>query len=155
MRFPKPARKSKPRKRLRRQRKTSLAALKRKLWAEFSAYVKARDGNVCISCGRGGLEGSNWHAGHLFSAGAHSLIRYHPKNVHSQCFRCNVNLGGNGAAYANEFWKRYGMDEFTRLFNLGRHIKKWTAPEVRDLIDALTRGGADYECLYAERYLLP
>jgi hypothetical protein len=142
------ARNSRPR----RQRKSSLACLKRKLWSLFSSYVKERDGNVCFSCGASGLESHGWHAGHLFPAGAHGIIRYEPKNVHSQCYRCNINLGGNGAAYSDRFIEVYGIEEFRRLSALSRTIKQWRAPEVEELIAALKRGGADYEMLYAERH---
>lgn len=143
-----PLRKTRPR----RVRKTPLATLKRKLWALFSAYVKERDGNTCFSCGASGLEGHGWHAGHLFPAGAHGIIRYEPKNVHSQCYRCNINLGGNGAAYTARFIDRYSFEEFKRLSALSRELRQWRAPEVQELIDALKRGGADYEMLYAEKY---
>lgn len=153
LRFPKPARRAaKPRKRIRSQRRSSIAALKRKLWREFAAYVKARDGNVCFSCGQRDLSSHGWHAGHMFPAGTHALIRYEPKNVHSQCYRCNINLGGNGAAYAERFIARYGMAEFARLSSLSQRMKAWRAPEVVELIEALRRGGAEYESLYAERY---
>jgi hypothetical protein len=91
----------------------------------------------------------------MFTAGAHSLIRYHPLNVHSQCYRCNINLGGNGAAYAERFMDRYGLGQFRALCSLkGRSTKQWRAPEVEDLIAALKRGGGDYERLYLERYSL-
>lgn len=142
------ARKSRPR----RERRTTLAALKRKLWVLFSRYVKDRDGNTCVSCGRGGLEGPGWHAGHLFPAGSHNIIRWEPKNVHSQCFHCNCNLGGNGAAYALWFIDKYGSEEFVRLSKRAQIIRPWRAHEVQDLIAALEKGGADYEMLYAERY---
>ncbi len=149
------ARSSKPisrKVRPRRQRKTSLAALKRKLWLLFAAYVKERDGNSCISCPATGLEGHGWHAGHLFPAGAHAVIKYEPKNVHSQCFRCNINLGGAGAAYTVRFLDKYGVDEFNRLSRLSTKIKQWRAPEIEELIAALKRGGAEYEMFYAEKY---
>lgn len=152
--LPKPVKRERKRKRPRRQRKSPMAALKRKLWAAFSRYVKERDGAVCFSCGRAGLSGTNWHAGHMFAAGASSLLRYEPKNVHSQCYHCNINLGGNGAAYAQAFIAVYGMDEFMRLSNLSRKMKAWKPYEITELIEALQRGGADYEALYAERYTL-
>ena len=158
MRIPKPQKATKPRKpiargqRPRRQRKSTLAALKRKLWSLFSAYVKERDGNFCYSCGRLGLEGANWHAGHLFPAGSSSLIRWEPKNVHSQCYHCNVNLGGNGAAYAEVFIRHYGMAEFQRLSDLSRRMKAWKPYEIQALIAALEVGGAEYEMAYAEHY---
>jgi hypothetical protein len=31
-------------------------------------------------------------------------------------------------------------------------MKKWLAYELEELIAAIERGGADYECLYAEKY---
>jgi hypothetical protein len=39
-----------------------------------------------------------------------------------------------------------------RLARMAGGIKRWTAPEMRELLEALERGGADYECLHAERY---
>lgn len=127
-------------------------ALKRKLWKLVSAYIRRRETNDCFSCKKGGLEGSGWHAGHLFPAGSHNIIRFEPKNIHSQCFRCNINLRGNGAAYASAFIERYGIDEFNRLSALSRIQKKWLAYELQDLIDAIQKSDADYECLYAEKY---
>lgn len=149
------ARSSKPiarRTRPRRERKTPLATLKRKLWCAFAAYVKERDGNTCFSCGATGLEGQNWHAGHLFQAGQFAIIRYEPKNVHSQCGRCNVWLRGNVARYTARFLDKYGIEEFRRLDALSRRMKQWRAPEVIELILALKRGGAEFEMFYAERY---
>lgn len=156
--IPKPVRKSKSKKGLkmgkrpRRQRKSTLAALKRELWALLSAYVKERDGNVCISCGARGLEGRNLHAGHLFSAGQHSLIRFDPLNVHVQCGRCNVFLRGNIAPYTAQFLKTYGLAQFERLDQRSHISKSWRAFEIQELIEALKKSGADYESLYAERY---
>ena len=159
---PKPAKRGpRPRKRIvrkarpRKQRKSTLAALKRKLWELFRMYVRKRDGNTCFSCGHGGLAATNWHAGHMFPAGGSSLLRYEPKNVHSQCYRCNVNLAGNGAAYAAHFLDVYGLPEFERLSALSRRLKAWRAPEIEALIAAIQRSGADYELAYAELYGLP
>jgi hypothetical protein len=121
-------------------------------WDLFAAYVKQRDGNVCFSCGKAGLEGRGWHAGHMFPSGNNSVIRYEPKNVHSQCGRCNCFLGGNGAAYVSRFLDVYGVEEFRRLSGLRGTEKKWTRPELEEMSAALKRGGADFECWYAERY---
>ncbi len=139
---------------IRQKRRTPLAALRRTLWDLFRAYVYERDGEACISCGKSGLIGSDRQAGHLFNAGSSSLIRWHPKNVHVQCYRCNVGLRGNIAPYALEFICRYGGDELARLGKMSKIVKKWTAPEVSDLIAALRRGWADYEAFFAERYEL-
>jgi hypothetical protein len=136
----------------RKKRKTPLAKLKRDLWALFAAYVKERDGNVCFVCGATGLEGGNWHAGHLFNSENNSVLRYHPKNVHSNCGRCNVWLRGNIAVYAARFLDVYGVECFKALDAKRGPAKAWTRPEVEAMIAALKAGGADYECWYSERY---
>jgi hypothetical protein len=155
--IPKPQRRSKERKpiarksRPRKQRKSSLAAAKRELWTLFSAFVKERDGNVCFVCGKTGLEGSGWHAAHMFPAGLSSVLRYHPANVFSGCFHCNINLGGNGAAYASRFIEVYGMDQFMYLNDIKRKGMKWREHDIRELITALKADPVRYECLYAEK----
>jgi hypothetical protein len=154
--IPKPQRRSKERKpiarkgRPRKQRKSSLAAAKRTLWDAFSAFVKERDGNACFVCGKTGLQGSGWHAAHMFPSGSSSVLRYHPLNVFSGCFNCNINLGGNGAAYASRFIEVFGIDQFMYLNDIKRKEMKWREPDIRELIEALKKGGADYELKYAE-----
>jgi hypothetical protein len=140
-------------KRPRRERKTPLAKLKRAMWTLFAGYVKGRDGNRCISCPATGLEGSNWHAGHFFTSGAHGNIRFHPKNVHSQCGRCNVWLRGNVANYAVAFLDRYGETEFRNLQAKSQQARApWTRQEVIDFIAALAKPPHEFECWYFERY---
>jgi hypothetical protein len=139
-------------KRPRRQRATPLATLKRQLWALFSAYVKDRDGDGCVTCIASGLEGSNWHAGHWIS-GSRQATKYDPKNVHSQCGRCNIWLRGNGAEYSGFILQAYGAEEHDRMLRKSRELKNWTRPELEYLIAAAKRGGADYETAYYERYL--
>lgn len=153
VRTPKPLRRSpapKRARRPRRQRKSSLAALKRKLWPMFAAYVKARDGNVCFSCGAEGLEGRNWQAGHMYSKKAHPALYYHPLAVHSQCYRCNKWLGGNGAAYASHFLEVYGVDQLLYIDSVKNKEPHFREHDYEALIEALVRGGADYELKYIE-----
>jgi Bacteriophage Lambda NinG protein. len=126
--------------------------LKRKLWSLFAAYVKERDGNVCFICRTPGLEGSNWHAGHLVSM-RKAATAYRPDNVHSNCGRCNVWLRGNIAAYTLRYLDTYGEPKFRALMAASERHKHWTAPEVRKLIAALEEGGAAFECAYYETNL--
>lgn len=121
------------RSRPRKQRKTSLAAAKRKLWAVMSAYIKKRDGNTCISCGAKGLSGHNWHAGHLFSAGQYASIRYNELNVRSQCSRCNIFLRGNVHEYIAAL-KRIGQESvYHHLDALKRVQVQWRVPQLEAL----------------------
>lgn len=148
------ARKSAPArtKRPRSKSKNKLPAQRTKTWDLFAAYVKQRDGNVCFSCGKDGLVSYDWHAGHMFPSGNNAVIRYEPKNVHSQCGRCNCFLRGNGAAYVAHFLEVYGLAELQRIQAKRGQEKRWTRIELEEMAAVLQRGGADFECWYAERY---
>lgn len=145
---PAPARTKRPRS----KSKNKLPAQRTKTWDLFAAYVKQRDGNVCFSCGKGGLISHDWHAGHMFPSGNNAVIRYEPKNVHSQCGRCNCFLRGNGAAYVAHFLEVYGLAELQRIQAKRGQEKRWTRVELEEMATVLQRGGADFECWYAERY---
>ena len=130
-----------------RVRKTPLGRLKKKLDCLFAAYVKARDGRVCITCAAQ-PEGRNHHAGHFFRRGIMSL-RWDPKNVHSQCgVPCNKYRRGALAEYAAAIIDRYGATELQRLAARSKVIRKWTRPDLERLIAALEKGGAEYELAY-------
>ena len=144
------SRTSKRRKKPAKQRKTTLGAAKRTLWDYFARYIKGRDGNQCFTCDAH-AEGAYLHAGHLFSRSIGATL-YDPLNCHSQCAGCNRGRRGNIPEYVSRFMSRYGGGQFTRLTNKARQIKQWTMPEVRELTEALKRGGADFEAFYMERY---
>lgn len=94
---------------LRKQSKNSLPKLKRKAWKLFSAYIKHRDGPTCISCGRTGLVGANWQAGHYQKSELCNLVyRYDPRMVASQCAVCNLWRRGNTIEYRKALIKKYG-----------------------------------------------
>lgn len=49
------------------------------------------------------------HSGHYIVKGACGLEYYfHEKNVHAQCYRCNINLSGNSAEYRKRLIQEYG-----------------------------------------------
>ena len=152
----KPVKRPRPRKRIARAsrpakvRKTTVAALKRKLWKLFADYVKERDGNVCYTCDRP-VSGVDSQGGHLISRKIGSTF-YDPENVHVQCGRCNCGLRGNVPEYTLRFLDQYGEAKYRALLERGRMIHHWSAPELRELIDAIKRSGADFELLYAEKY---
>ena len=148
-RAPKPLKRSRPRK----QRKTTVAKLRRMLWERFRNYVKDRDGRICFTCDSGPLEGSNCHAGHLVNS-TKASVRYAPFNVYVQCYRCNVSMRGNIAEYAYRYIQRFGKEQFDRLMLQSREHKTWTAHELEALIAAATKSAADYEMFYAEKYWL-
>lgn len=91
---------------------------KKKLWTIFSKYIRARDGYKCITCGKKG-KGGQIHAGHFIprASGGMSLY-FHEDNVNAQCYRCNINLGGNGGVYYIELVAKRGQEVVDNIFFL-------------------------------------
>lgn len=58
----------------------------------FNDYIRARDGDICISCGS--TTAVSYHAGHYRTTAAASQLRFNEDNVHSQCAACNVHHSG-------------------------------------------------------------
>lgn len=129
----------------RRQRRGTVAALKRKLWSLFSVYVLKRDNFVCFTCGRPANQ-----AGHFYSRRIAS-IWIDPKNVHAQDSTCNFYLHGNPGAYAERIIRDYGPEELARLTHRANRVtKQWKREELEALIACLQRGGPDFELRYYE-----
>ena len=87
----------------------SKASLKKALWKLFSAYVKKRDNNICVTCGKR-VEKYEAQGGHYIAAGACGLEYYFSEfNVHCQCTNCNLRLEGNRPAYRSFIIRTYGI----------------------------------------------
>lgn len=97
---------------IQRYNKYSVAQLKLKAQKVFNAYIRKRDeGLPCISCGTGQPQ----HAGHYFSAGHNSKLRFDERNVGGQCLRCNYFLHGNQLGYRKGLIQRIGLKEVEQL----------------------------------------
>lgn len=96
---------------LKRRSKTPLAKLKQALWAECRRITRERYGNTCYTCGRTGLEGSNWQTGHFISSSICSVaLRYDLDNLRPQCYSCNINKSGNWIAFEEHLIQDKGPD---------------------------------------------
>lgn len=85
---------------LRKKSKASISKLQRKLWELCKTIIRQKYANICYTCGKTGLEGSNWHTGHLFpKASLGAFLKYDLRVLRPQCYNCNINLGGNGARF--------------------------------------------------------
>lgn len=71
-----------------------------------NAYIRARDPNVCISCGV--THSSAWQAGHFISVGANPTLRFNEQNIHKQCVQCNMFNGGNPIPYRVNLIQKIG-----------------------------------------------
>jgi hypothetical protein len=100
-------------------KKWSLAKWKKEFWKTFAIYIKKRDKGVCITCGKVGLSGYEYQAGHCIPAGASPLkLYFDERNVSGQCMRCNQFLGGMGAVYRDKVDIKFGKGTFKELEKL-------------------------------------
>jgi hypothetical protein len=98
----------------------------------FNAYIRARDKDKgCIS---DRCKGQVEHAGHYFSQGHHSALRFDELNVNGCCARCNTFLSGNLIRYRQGLVSRYGEQRVLILESRSRGVKKWSRGEVEVLI---------------------
>lgn len=103
----------------------------------FNEYIRKRDclGDyfVCISCNtRKGLDQMN--AGHYYSAGNHSFLRFNEYNVHGQCIKCNCHMHGHLIAYREGLNKKIGNDQLSKLDLYKNVSQKWDKVQLKALI---------------------
>lgn len=109
----------------------SLPNLLKKAQKVFNAWIRERDKNMgCISCGAPVTE-----AGHYFSQGHHSALRFNEMNTNGQCTRCNCFLHGNLLKYRNGMVKKYGEEKLLLLESQARKPKKWSRFELEQIIE--------------------
>jgi DNA-directed RNA polymerase subunit M/transcription elongation factor TFIIS len=99
----------------------------------FNKWVRLRDQEQgCISCGN--PLGSKYDAGHFWSAGGHSSVRFDPDNVHAQCVYCNQYLHGNLLNYQIGIQQRIGADRLIELQAKAHETRKFTRDELKEII---------------------
>lgn len=79
----------------------------------FNDYIRARDGNICISCGS--TTAVSYHAGHYRTTAAASQLRFNEDNVHSQCAACNVHHSGAIGPYRINLIAKIGLQRVLAL----------------------------------------
>jgi hypothetical protein len=101
----------------------------------FNKYIRLRDeGLNCISCDKPIRKG-NVDAGHMWSAGGHSNLRFNEFNVNAQCSRpCNKDKSGDINNYRLGFMKRYGEDKLSELDSIAHIERKFTKDELKEII---------------------
>lgn len=103
----------------------------------FNEYIRKRDFKefgTCISCGKN-LKPGNIDAGHYFSSGGHSNVRFDPFNVHAQCSRpCNKDKSGDLINYQIGIVERIGSFQVVELYARAYAEKKWEISELKEII---------------------
>jgi len=100
----------------------------------FNKFIRIRDKDQpCISCGSK-LE-NKFDAGHYFSQGQHSALRFNELIVNLCCRKCNYFLSGNLINYRNGLIKKYGEQRVLLLESSARRsVKKWSRFELEAII---------------------
>ncbi len=84
------------------------------MWQKFSRYIRIRDcllatgkpnHGKCVTCGRE-YPITRLQAGH-FIPGRHDAVLFDFDGVHTQCYRCNIELGGNWPCYYRWMQQNY------------------------------------------------
>jgi hypothetical protein len=98
----------------------------------FNQFIRLRDNGLwCISCN---LPPKKKNAGHYYSQGGHSNVRFDEDNVHLQCEACNTYLSGNLLNYQIGIEKRIGAERLIELQGKAHIEKRWTVEELKELI---------------------
>lgn len=100
-----------------RKKRTPFEIAKDNLWELCKQLTRKKYGNKCFTCPQRGLVGANQQTGHFIpSSTCGGFLRYDLRNLRIQCFRCNHNLGGNGAIYYKRMVETEGQEYVDQLF---------------------------------------
>lgn len=119
-------------------KKPKLGDLKKKLWKLTSDYVRLSESDgyfgQCVTCGIR-KQWRKLQAGHFIPKAQGNAVYFDLRNVHTQCFRCNINLGGNGPEYYPYMLTRYGQETIDELRRLSNTTVKFTQSDYLEMIE--------------------
>jgi len=115
----------------------SLEQLKEIAQDAFNAWIRKRDAKdgyfVCISCNTP-KSLSQMDAGHYYSRGNHSYLRYNENNVHGQCRKCNGFMAGHLIPYRENLIKKIGIEKVEELDQWRNATMHWNKMQVIAII---------------------
>lgn len=123
---------------VREKKASSINTLKTKLDLVFSRFIRLRDTDpngvaYCIDCGER-IEWKNVQCGHFISRRMLST-RWDEQNCAAQMDRCNGFMAGRQFEFGKGLDIKYGEGTADAILIRSREIKKWTAFELKELID--------------------
>lgn len=114
-----------------------------KAWELTSKYVRLREAdedgfNRCVTCGIT-KPWQELQAGHFVPQAQGNAARWDLRNIHPQCFRCNINLGGNGAEYGPYIRDRYGAEGLDEIRKLAGQTRPMRRADYEAIIDEMAK----------------
>jgi len=128
-------------KRKKRPRKLSDGKLKKKVWTQFSIFIRTRGAdeqgfNRCVTC----LVKKHWkelQAGH-FIRGRLNANLFDERGTQPQCYICNVHFQGNVVIYYGWMRAKFGQEVIDELIEQNNQTRKWQAGELQSLLEHYT-----------------
>jgi hypothetical protein len=104
-------------------------------------YVRLRDKyESCASCDKGPSWGGQWHAGHYYSRGHSSSLRFNLNNIHKQCSVCNNRLSANIIEYRPKIINKIGQHRFNYLTAHKSDIRSYDVEWIKRAINIARKG---------------
>jgi hypothetical protein len=101
---------------LKSKSKQPISKIQRQIWEECKRIIRTKHGNVCYTCNRTDLAGSNWHTGHMWAkASIGAYLKYDLRILRPQCYFCNINCGGRGAEFYARMIQEHGEEYMKQL----------------------------------------
>lgn len=119
-----------------KRNKSPLQKAKEKCWSAFSLYIRLkysdwRENCTCVTCGKT-QHYKKQQAGH-FVQGRRNAVLFDERNVHPQCYGCNICKSGNLYQYGKFMEKTYGQDVIDELFKLNDTTVKYTIQDYEEM----------------------
>lgn len=128
-------------------RQTTLKSLKKKIWIEFSKYIRfkySRNGYVkCYTCGKV-MEIKESQCGHGLG-GRNNSILFDEEICRPQCAQCNIFKGGNYDIFHAKLIKENGLDWFEKKLRQKSKTKQFTIKELQDKLEYYKNENKKYE----------
>lgn len=107
-----------------REKEVKITALKKELWKLCREITRKRYGNVCYTCGRNNLSGSDYQTGHFIAKSICSTeLAYSLDNLRVQCSACNIWKSGNWLAFEIHLVLDHGQEYVDNLKKHNRATK--------------------------------
>lgn len=105
------------------------------VWDQVKRIVRKTQANTCYTCGAKNLSGSNWQSGHGLANGSLSRrFKNDLRNIKSQCYFCNINLGGNQEIFLRKLEKEEAGLEFLKEAGYKDENGAWRCKKLEPIV---------------------
>ena len=112
-----------------KKRLPSISSLKKKADLTFSVWIRNRDKNTCVLCGKKEMI----QCGHLIKRGK-MATRYDKRNCNALCSGCNYRDNFEPQHYVVWFINKWGASTYKFLVEESKHICQMKRQDFLDLI---------------------